>query len=64
MLIASEKRKKEEERRLERKIQKERETEGDEFADKEVFVTSAYKKKMQEREAEEANERREAEIEG
>merc|ERR1712241_468911 len=38
----------EEERRKERKVQKEREAEGDEFADKEKFVTSAYRKKMEE----------------
>ena len=30
------------------KVQKEREEEGDEFADKEKFVTSAYRKKMEE----------------
>ena len=45
-------------------MQKEREQEGDEFADKEVFVTSAYKKKMQERQEQEERERREAELEG
>lgn len=32
----------EQERRMERKIQKEREEEGGEFQDKEEFVTSAY----------------------
>ena len=61
---ASEIRKKEDERRTERKIQKEREAEGSEFADKEVFVTSAYKKKMEERQVEEEKERREAMLEG
>jgi coiled-coil domain-containing protein 55 len=35
-------RKKEEERRVERQVQKEREAEGSEFADKDAFVTSAY----------------------
>ena len=35
-------RKREQERRLERKIQKEREAEGDEYEDKEAFVTSSY----------------------
>jgi len=29
-------------------VQKEREAEGDEFADKEKFVTTAYRKKMEE----------------
>eukprot|EP01135_Chromosphaera_perkinsii_P002364 Nk52_evm18s222 gene=Nk52_evmTU18s222 len=41
------------ERLAELKIQKEREREGDEFADKETFVTSAYKRKIEEREEEE-----------
>jgi len=49
---------------MERKIQKEREMEGGEFADKEAFVTSAYKKKPQERAEEEERERREAALEG
>ena len=35
-------RKREQERRVEGSVQKEREKEGDEFADKESFVTSAY----------------------
>lgn len=35
-------RKREQERRIERSVQKEREKEGDEFADKESFVTAAY----------------------
>lgn len=48
LLLHAEKRKIEHERRLERQIQKEREAEGDEFADKESFVTSAYKKKLEE----------------
>ena len=41
-------RKKEQELRSEKKIQKEREMEGDEFADKESFVTPAYKEKLEE----------------
>merc|ERR1712045_142863 len=41
-------REKENERRIERQVQKERDAEGDEFADKEKFVTSAYRKKMEE----------------
>jgi len=44
----------------ERKYKKERETEGDEFAGKEKFVTSAYKKQQEElRKAEEAERERE-----
>uniref|UniRef100_A0A3Q2YU63 Nuclear speckle splicing regulatory protein 1 n=1 Tax=Hippocampus comes TaxID=109280 RepID=A0A3Q2YU63_HIPCM len=56
-------RKKEQERREERKIQKEREAEGDQFADKEAYVTSAYKRKLQEQKDEEERERRQAAIE-
>jgi len=57
-------RKKEEERRIERGVQRERQAEGEAFADKEQFVTSAYRQKLIElREAEE-KERREAELEG
>ena len=48
----------EDERRTERKVQKEREAEGDEFRDKEVFVTSAYRKKMEEMQKEEEEEQR------
>ena len=48
MLETAEERKKEFERRLERKIQKERDAEGDEFKDKEKFVTLAYRKKLEE----------------
>jgi len=47
-LVHAEKRKIEYERRNERLIQKEREAEGDEFHDKEAFVTSSYKKKLEE----------------
>lgn len=48
LLVQAEKRKIEYERRNERLIQKERETEGNEFKDKEAFVTSSYKKKLEE----------------
>lgn len=48
LLVHAEKRKIEYERRNERLIQKEREAEGDEFHDKEAFVTSSYKKKLEE----------------
>ena len=52
LIKSSEKRKLEEERRKERKIQKERADEGEEFKDKEEFVTSSYRKKIEERAAE------------
>ena len=48
LLKASERRKLENEQRIERQVQKEREAEGDEFKDKETFVTGAYRKKMEE----------------
>ncbi|KAL4702954.1 hypothetical protein ACJJTC_008732 [Scirpophaga incertulas] len=63
LLKTANKRKIENERRLERQIQKEREREGDEFADKEVFVTSAYKKKLEEMSLEEEKEKREEYLE-
>jgi len=46
LLETAKKRQQLHERRTERKVQKEREQEGDEFADKESFVTEAYKQKM------------------
>ena len=49
---------------MERKIQLERQAEGDEFKEKEEFVTSAYKKKLLEIQEEEEREKKEAEIEG
>lgn len=64
LLKSAELRKKEQEKRKERKIQKEREKEGEMYGDKEAFVTSAYKKKMQELAEEEEREKREAEEEG
>ncbi|KAJ2947840.1 hypothetical protein O0L34_g9629 [Tuta absoluta] len=63
LLKTATKRKIENERRIERQIQKEREKEGDEFADKEVFVTSAYKKKLEEMKLEEEKEKREEYLE-
>ncbi|XP_029467072.1 nuclear speckle splicing regulatory protein 1 isoform X2 [Rhinatrema bivittatum] len=63
LMKAVEMRKKEQERRMERKIQKEREMEGEEFKEKEAFVTSAYKKKLQERAEEDEREKREAALE-
>lgn len=58
LMKAADKRKKEYERRLDKKIQVEREKEGDKYKDKEAFVTSSYKKKMEELEEEEERERR------
>ena len=43
LLKQAEIRNRENERRMERKVQKEREAEGEQFKDKEVFVTSAYR---------------------
>jgi coiled-coil domain-containing protein 55 len=48
LLVQAEKRKVEYERRNERLIQKEREAEGDQFKDKEAFVTASYKAKLEE----------------
>lgn len=48
LLKAAERRKKEQEYRVERMVQKEREAEGAMFADKESFVTSAYRAKLEE----------------
>lgn len=48
LLQTSDKRKRENERRIERQVQKEREAEGEQFKDKESFVTTAYKKKLEE----------------
>ncbi|XP_053617237.1 nuclear speckle splicing regulatory protein 1 isoform X1 [Plodia interpunctella] len=63
LMKSANKRKIENERRIERQIQKEREKEGDEYADKEVFVTSAYKKKLEELMLEEEKEKREEYLE-
>ncbi|XP_052052112.1 nuclear speckle splicing regulatory protein 1 isoform X2 [Apodemus sylvaticus] len=63
LLKAVEIRKKEQEKRMEKKIQREREMENGEFDDKEAFVTSAYKKKLEERAEEEEKEKRAAALE-
>ncbi|XP_051848203.1 nuclear speckle splicing regulatory protein 1 isoform X2 [Antechinus flavipes] len=63
LLKAVEIRKKEQEKRMEKKIQREREMEKGEFDDKEAFVTSAYKKKLEERAEEAERERRAAALE-
>lgn len=61
LLQAAEKRKVEQQRVMERKIQREREEEGDEFADKEKFVTGAYKQQQEElKRLEEEEKRKEA----
>lgn len=49
---------------MEKKIQREREMEKGEFDDKEAFVTSAYKKKLEERAEEEEREKKAAALEG
>ncbi|XP_028138188.1 nuclear speckle splicing regulatory protein 1 [Diabrotica virgifera virgifera] len=60
LLVAAEKRKRENDRRIERQVQKEREEEGDTFKDKESFITPSYKKKLEEmRELEEQEKREE-----
>merc|ERR1711915_169935 len=63
LLKAADERQKEFERRIERQVQREREKEGNEFADKESFVTSAYRKKMEEIAKQEEEEARIAQME-
>jgi coiled-coil domain-containing protein 55 len=63
LLETADKRKKEHERRVERQVQKEREAEGEEFKDKESFVTSSYRKKLEEMKEAEEVEKREAYLE-
>lgn len=63
LLVTAEKRKAEHERRVERQVQKDREAEGEEFKDKESFVTSAYRKKLEEMKEAEIAEKREAYLE-
>ncbi|KAB0791445.1 hypothetical protein PPYR_03245 [Photinus pyralis] len=48
LLQSAERRKRENERRIERQVQREREAEGEEFKDKDSFVTSAYRAKLEE----------------
>ncbi|XP_012266435.2 nuclear speckle splicing regulatory protein 1 [Athalia rosae] len=48
LMKAADRRKREQEHRVERMVQKEREAEGAMFADKESFVTSAYRAKLEE----------------
>merc|ERR1711971_558863 len=63
LLKAADERQKEFERRIERQGQKEREAEGDMYKDKESFVTSAYRKKMEEIAKQEEEEARKERIE-
>lgn len=48
LLKTADRRKKEQEHRVERMVQKEREAEGEMYADKESFVTSSYRAKLEE----------------
>ncbi|XP_031635289.1 nuclear speckle splicing regulatory protein 1 [Contarinia nasturtii] len=63
LLITAEKRKIEHEGRIERKMQREREAEGDQFKNKEVFVTSAYRQKLEQLKTVEDEARREEYLE-
>lgn len=63
LLQTADRRKRENERRIERQVQKEREEEGNQFKDKEEFVTTAYRKKLEELKELEAAEKREEYLE-
>lgn len=64
LMASAEVRKRDQLRAKERALQKERETEGDEFADKEKFVTGVYKKQQEEqRKLDEEEKKREEEEE-
>ncbi|KAJ9593142.1 hypothetical protein L9F63_027615, partial [Diploptera punctata] len=52
------------ERRVDREVQKEREAEGEEFKDKEAFVTSSYRKKIEESQKMDEEEKHQDKIEG
>ena len=64
LLKSAEDRKREKERRDEKKIQKEREAEGDQFQDRDSFVTPAYKEKLKELQQAEEREAKEQKAEG
>lgn len=64
LMKTAERRQRENERRIEKQVQKDLEKEGDEFKDKEAFVTSAYKKKMEELQRLEEEEKRQDAIDG
>ncbi|KAJ8871078.1 hypothetical protein PR048_027382 [Dryococelus australis] len=63
LLQQAERRKKEAERRTERLVQKEREAEGDQFLDKETFVTASYRKKVEEFAKMDVEDRRQEQLE-
>uniref|UniRef100_A0A182QQC2 Nuclear speckle splicing regulatory protein 1 N-terminal domain-containing protein n=1 Tax=Anopheles farauti TaxID=69004 RepID=A0A182QQC2_9DIPT len=63
LMETAERRKKEQERRIERQVQKERDAEGEKFKDKEAFVTSAYRAKLEEMKKLEEQEKREEYLE-
>ncbi|KAL5276244.1 NSRP1 family protein [Megaselia abdita] len=63
LLEFADKRKIDNERRIERQVQKEREAEGEEFKDKESFVTTSYRKKLEELKKAEEEEKREEYLE-
>ncbi|XP_058461866.1 nuclear speckle splicing regulatory protein 1 [Malaya genurostris] len=63
LLETAEKRKKDLERRIERQVQKEREAEGEMYKDKESFVTSAYRTKLEEMKKADEEEKREEYLE-
>lgn len=58
LMESADRRKKEYERRIERQVQKERETEGEMYKDKEAFITSSYKQKLEEMKKAEEEEKR------
>jgi coiled-coil domain-containing protein 55 len=63
LLTSAEQRKRDQLRAREKVLQRERENEGDEFADKEKFVTGAYKKQQEEMRVMEEEEKKRAEEE-
>ncbi|PNF18903.1 hypothetical protein B7P43_G01382 [Cryptotermes secundus] len=62
LMKQAERRKREQERRIEREVQKEREAEGEEFKDKQEFITSAYREKLEEFKKMDEEERRQDQI--
>lgn len=58
LLESAERRKKEYERRIERQVQKDRELEGEMYKDKEAFITSSYKEKLEQMKKAEEEEKR------
>lgn len=64
LLKAADERKKEDERRIERAVHREREAEKGQYDDKEAFVTESFRQKMKELKAEEEKERKKRELEG